>query len=167
MPVWMLVVEATGRLSVRGQSPFKLSELIAEVQGIDSARARTSIQPVVQGMTVNAGKGPASPCGKVLVRMDRGHYKIRELNERAPAIDLAPPRSSNLARRSRSHDQMEVRNRLDGLITDFDQYVQAYDDSVPFTRSGQYEFHRRTIDRRLAVGSVEAAIQDEQFTELL
>ena len=48
---WMLVIEATERLCVRGQSPFKLSELIAEVQGIDSARARTSIQPVVQGMT--------------------------------------------------------------------------------------------------------------------
>jgi len=36
---------------------------------------------------------------------------------------------------------------------------------VPFTRSGQYEFHRRTIDRRLALGSVEAAIFGRQFTE--
>jgi len=38
---------------------------------------------------------------------------------------------------------------------------------VPFTRSGQYEFHRRTIERRLVLGSVAAAIHDEQFTELL
>jgi hypothetical protein len=60
-----------------------------------------------------------------------------------------------------------VRNRVDSLIAEFDQCVDAYDRSVPFTRSGQYEFHRRTIDRRLVLGSVAAAIHDEQFTELL
>jgi hypothetical protein len=60
-----------------------------------------------------------------------------------------------------------VRQNVDALIADFDQFVEAYDRLVPFTRSGQYEFHRRTIDRRLAVGSVEAAIHDGQFTLLL
>ena len=60
-----------------------------------------------------------------------------------------------------------MRQNVDALIADFDQFVEAYDRLVPFTRSGQYEFHRRTIDRRLAVGSVEAAIHDGQFTLLL
>jgi hypothetical protein len=150
-PTWMLVIEAAKR----------------QVQSHDSARARGTIQPVVQGMTANAGKGPPSPCGKVFLRIDHGFYKIRDLDEAVPTISSAPPRPSIPRGRARGLGRTEVRSRLDALIADFDECVEAYDRLVPFTRSGQYEFHRRTIDRRLALGSVEAAIFDEQFTELL
>jgi len=168
-PTWMLFIDAARRLSARGRSPFKLSELIAEVQSRDSARGRGTIQPVVQGMTANARKGPLSPCGKVFLRVDHGFYKICDLDEgeAVPTISSAPPRTSSPRGRARHLGRTEVRSRLDALIADFDECVEAYDRLVPFTRSGQYEFHRRTIDRRLALGSVEAAIFDEQFTELL
>lgn len=97
--------------------------------------------------------------------MDHVRYKIRDLNDADPAID-DPPRPAFESRATRADARgAEVRSRLDALIADFDQCVEAHDLSVPFTRSDQYEFHRRTIDRRWAVESVEAAIHDEQFTE--
>jgi hypothetical protein len=137
------------------------------VQTVDPTRTRETIQPVVQGMTANAGKGPASPCGKVFLRVDHGYYKIRDHGEPTSAAPAKPRRLSKRGRRSRVLGPTEVRNRVDSLIADFDRCVVAYDDSVPFTRSGQYEFHRQTIDRRRILGSVGAAIHDEQFTELL
>lgn len=165
-PTWMMVIEAAERLTAAGHSPFKLSRLITEVQGIDW-RARDTIQPVIQGMTVNAGKGPPSPCGKPLIRVDRGYYKLRDPGGATPSEPVEQQRPPQPVRRSRALGQAEVRKRVDSLISDFDQCVAAYDSSVPFTRSGQYEFHRRTIDRRLTLGSVAVAIDDEQFTELL
>ena len=53
------------------------------------------------------------------------------------------------------------------MITNFDQYVETYDQLVPFRRVGQYELHRATIERRLQLGSVRAAIEDDQFLDLL
>jgi hypothetical protein len=38
---------------------------------------------------------------------------------------------------------------------------------VPFRRSGQYEFHRRTIDLRRELGSARAAIESQTFVSLL
>jgi hypothetical protein len=45
--------------------------------------------------------------------------------------------------------------------------LHAYDASVPFRRDGQYEHHRRTIDRRLELGSVTEAVVDEEFLNSL
>lgn len=163
----MLVVEGAKRLSTGDVSTFKLSELIAEVQRSDSTRARGTIQPIVQGMTANAGKGPASPCGKVFIRVDHGHYKFHDSEVVYPSIVSPSVQSSSPGRHSRTLGHAEVRRRIDTLVADFDLCVEFYDCSIPFTRSGQYEFHRRTIDRRIAIGSVEVAIHDEQFTELL
>jgi len=38
---------------------------------------------------------------------------------------------------------------------------------VPFARSGQYEWHRMTIEARMRCGSVRAALDDEAFPRLL
>lgn len=162
----MLVVEAAEQLTARGRSPFRLSELIVEVQRADPARARGTIQPVVQGTTANAGKGPTSPCGKVLVRVVHGHYRLRNGRDGTPAI-REPPQPSTIRGRPRQPGSADIRSRIAGLIADFDQCVEAFDSSVPFTRFGQYKLHRQTINRRFAVGPVEAAIHDEIFTELL
>ena len=75
LPTWELVLAAARHLSVT-QGEFRLSQLISEVQLIDPARDRGTIQPVVQGMTANAGKGPPSPCGKPLTRVDHGVYRM-------------------------------------------------------------------------------------------
>ena len=75
-PTYVLVNEAAKSLTARGNSPFKLEALIAAVQRIDPTRQRESIQPTIQGMTINAGKGPASPIGKPLVRVDHGYYEL-------------------------------------------------------------------------------------------
>lgn len=64
---------------------------------------------------------------------------------------------------SRSTSPQRVRE----LIRDLDALVAAYDRTVPFQRSGQYERHRATIDRRRELGSARAAIEDDRFTSLL
>ena len=45
---------------------------------LDPARERSTIQPAVQGMTVNAGIGPRSRIGKPLERVGHGMYILRE-----------------------------------------------------------------------------------------
>lgn len=77
-PTWQLVLDAAQQFSRSGQSPFALGALIEEVQRVDRSRDRTSIQPIVQGMTVNAGAGPQQPCGQVLERVSRGYYALRD-----------------------------------------------------------------------------------------
>jgi hypothetical protein len=53
------------------------------------------------------------------------------------------------------------------LIAHFDEYVDIYDRERPFRRSGQYELHRQTIDRRRLHDEVLDAIQDPICTQLL
>jgi hypothetical protein len=165
-PTWQLVLEAARLLTASDQSPFKLSDLIALVQRADAGRDRGTVQPVVQGMTANAGKGPASPCGKVLLRVERGYYKLLDGSDTAPTTRSVSAQSSSDRRRVRTLGLPEVHARLDALIADFERCVDRFEAAVPFTRT-QYELHRRTIDRRSALGSVEAAIHDDEFTELL
>ena len=74
-PTWRLVLLAAQHLdAVAGE--FRMQDLVAEVQRMDPARGRGTIQPVIQGMTANAGSGPASPCGKPLMRTGHGVYEI-------------------------------------------------------------------------------------------
>jgi len=62
-PTWRLVLQAIERLE-KTDVDFRLAEIVEAVQLLDPGRGKTSIHPIVQGMTVNAGKGPPSPCGK-------------------------------------------------------------------------------------------------------
>ena len=171
-PTWKLILAAAEDCAQRGEVPFKLSTLVTAVQAIDPTRERTSIQPIVQGMTVNAGKGPPAPCGKILLRVEHGYYTLISDTSQQQHVVL-PNRSQEEQPNGRREPRVrrtwprERRKRLDGLVAEFDDCVDEYDRSVPFTRVGQYELHRRTIDRRLALGSVVAAVYDDDFTESL
>jgi hypothetical protein len=157
----VLVLDAASDLTRQGRSPFKLSDLVAVVQQRDPGRARTTIQPVVQGMTANAGKGPASPCGTPLLRIGRGYYELASDHVSArPGAATAPTRS----RRRTMISASELQRRVLLVVAEFDRYVQVYDDLVPFRRAGQYELHRRAIERRRELGSAVAAVMDDDFT---
>jgi len=167
-PTWTLVLGVIHELQAAGRLPVKLETLILAVQRRDPGRQRGSIQPVIQGMTANAGTGPPSPCGRVLVRVQRGYYDLRpEDAAKDEECDrrLRPGRRPHDARGALRAGL--IQSRLDGLVSNFDLYVAEYDTSVPFGRSGQYEFHRSAIDRRLFLGSAAAAIHDTTFTEML
>jgi hypothetical protein len=119
-PTWQLVLDAAQQFTDLGESPFALGALIEQVQLADGSRDRTSIQPIVQGMTVNAGAGPPQPCGRVLERVSRGYYVLR-----ATAAPIAFPRRQvrHVQRRSRLLTVAEAKSRLDGLIAQFDSWV--------------------------------------------
>ena len=82
-PTWELVLEAANDLTRRGLTPFELRALILEVQKRDPRRAREVVQPTIQSMTVNAGKGPLSRAGKPLERVRHGYYQLRTKPEGA------------------------------------------------------------------------------------
>lgn len=62
---------------------------------------------------------------------------------------------------------LPLQHRVSAVIENFDELVSYYDAKVPFRRDGQYESHRRTIDRRLELNSLSAAIADDVFTGYL
>lgn len=72
---WQLILIAVEKLHARG-GDFRSDEIIKEVQKLDPLRGVTSIRPVLQGMTSNAGKGPLSPCGQPLIRVRHGIYRL-------------------------------------------------------------------------------------------
>lgn len=94
-PTWELIEEVTTALTIRGSTPFRLGTIISEVQKVDASRERTSIQPTVQRMTVNAGTGPGSPCGETLRRVGHGLYERRELSKPLPQGIKPSPCSLN------------------------------------------------------------------------
>jgi hypothetical protein len=52
----------------------------------------------------------------------------------------------------------EVAGRLAGVTRDFAACVEAFDRQVPCQRSGQYEWHRMTIEARLRCGTARQAL---------
>ena len=61
----------------------------------------------------------------------------------------------------RRHDARQL--RIGAVITEFGDLLDYYDEHLPFDRSGQYAYHRRTIDLRRSAGSVANALDDERF----
>ena len=72
---WQLILTAVEKLHA-SSGEFRSDEIIKEVQKLDPLRGVTSIRPVLQGMTSNAGKGPLSPCGQPLIRVRHGIYRL-------------------------------------------------------------------------------------------
>ena len=166
-PTWQLVLDVARRLSAERNS-FRLADVVAGVQQVDASRARSSIQPVVQAMTSNAGRGPQQPCGKVLLRTDHGWYRLLPDGfVDALATTRAPRRQAPRRHSDAPPVTIDVGQRVHDVTDNFDELVVAYDRTVPFQRSGQYERHRATIDRRRELGSTRAAVADERFTALL
>ncbi len=159
-PTWRLVLLVAEGLTAAGRSPFALAELVQEVQALDARRQRSSISPIVQGMTVNAPGGPKSACGEVLYRVSRGRY---ELVGDLPG--LTPSVSDQRRRKSGIRPSLDV--RLVGVTTHFDTYVEWYDRAVPFQRGGQWALHRRTVARRRTHDTVREALADDELLEML
>jgi len=97
-PTWKLVIEAAEDLTRRGLTPFELQTLIRTVQARDPSRSRQSIQPIIQGLTRNAGAGPPSRGGKPLQRVGHGLYSLasadRTGDQPAPgqvSLEIAKP----------------------------------------------------------------------------
>ncbi|MGQ0742802.1 MAG: DUF7669 domain-containing protein [Acidimicrobiales bacterium] len=115
-PTWQLVLEVARRLSAERNS-FRLADIVDGVQRVDAGRPRTSIQPVVQGMTSNAGRGPQQPCGKVLLRTDHGWYRLLPDGfVDAPAATRAPPRQARRSDPSISKVAIDLRQRVSDVI---------------------------------------------------
>jgi hypothetical protein len=169
-PTWRLVLSAAERLNAsRGE--FRLQDLVVEVQRMDPDRGRGTIQPTVQGMTLNAGTGPPSPCGKPLLRVGHGLYRLVEGSAELPVETYARQRTQSAATgrapRGRFGNTAEVTSRLAGAIAEFPACVEAYDQLVPFQRVGQYESHRATVEARRRWSDVSHALQDDAFLGLL
>ncbi len=165
-PTWKLVIRVAQTLDEQ-QGEFRMLDLVKGVQKFDPSRQRISIQPVVQGMTVNAAKGPPSPCGKPLFRVEHGIYR---LTAGTSEIEFKPKsraeKQASTARTSpRVFKAQIVEKRVVGLIEEFEACVEFYDEQAPFTRRGQYTMHRKTIDRRRTFSHVEAALSDEEFLD--
>src|ERR1700730_8610437 len=102
-PIWEILLEGARSLGTRGISEFTRLELVEYVQSVHPGRARSSIDPIIQGMTDNASGGPASACGVVFHRSDRGRYRLIETslgsNESGPrtamSLTSASEQSSN------------------------------------------------------------------------
>jgi hypothetical protein len=68
--------------------------------------------------------------------------------------------------RSQRH-QERLAARVTELIEGFDQYIELYDRTYPFTQAKQLVLHRQTIERRRQFASLKAAIADDGFLRLL
>lgn len=162
-PTWQLALATAEELTASDPSaPFSRAELVAGIRRRDPTRREGSLGPVIQGMTEGLSGGPPSACGVVFRKVARGRYVLLPPDERLTSKAMAKPPAT-----SGSTTSTKVEGRLAGLRAYFDTYVEWYDATVPFVRKGQYELHRETIDRRYALGSVEAAVQSSEFLQLL
>lgn len=125
--------------------------------------ARSSLDPIIQGMTSNASGGPRSACGTPFKRVGRGLLVLDELPEGAVVESGPQPASDSGPRRWGARRRAKVDPRIAGLIEGFVHYVEAYDRFVPFQRTGQYAEHRRVIEARRRFAGVRAAASDREF----
>jgi hypothetical protein len=59
-----------------------------------------------------------------------------------------------------------IEARVGNLVGRFGDYVQVYDESVPFTGE-QLAAHRRTVELRRQAGGVRATVEDKEFVDSL
>jgi hypothetical protein len=168
-PMWKTIIDAVDMIGASGGRQFSRSDLIVACIELDSSHHEMAYGAMFQTMVKEAPTAPASPLGKVFHRSSRGVY------EYAPNLQTAPPRSDTATAKgstSASISRLSTRRKLvklqlERLATDFDLYVETFDNSVPFQRFGQWEYHRDTIRRRRELGSVVTAIHDPKFLHLL
>jgi hypothetical protein len=61
----------------------------------------------------------------------------------------------------------EADERVSMLMSGFPRFLAAFEKRPPFTRPGQYEFHREAIDLRRSAGSATDALHDRRFLTAL
>lgn len=165
-PIWQFVLHAATKLD-QSHGDFRMKELITEIQKSKPELGRPSIQPVVQGMTSNAGSGPPSPCGKPLLRVEHGLYRLQRNLSDAESRETERKHAPLTARAGqvRQWKVEEIDRRIAEVTDSFSSCLDAYDRQVPFVRNGQYSWHRATINRRRIFPYVADAIADEIFLD--
>lgn len=75
-------------------------------------------------------------------------------------------KSNNCVAIKTNERRSKMRN-MSKFVENFGVYLKAFDDSCPFRKSGQLEYHRLTIDIRRKLGSVKNAVEDDDFLKNL
>ena len=77
---WRLILQAAHALTAAGQAPFTRISIYHWIwrRYARAEHDRPSLDPTFQGMTRNSPGGPASSCGKPLLRVSRGRYVLSE-----------------------------------------------------------------------------------------
>lgn len=75
-PTWQLILYCAEELTARGDSPFTRKQLIECVQTKEPSRLPGTINPVIQGMTVNLRGGPTGGGRRSLRRVSRGKFVL-------------------------------------------------------------------------------------------
>jgi hypothetical protein len=159
---WQLLLAAAEELTATGGSPFGRQDLIREVHRLNPDRTENSLNPTIQGMTINAPGGVPVACGPVFRRVSRGLYELLSASAR-----LDPPQKPQSGPRGPRSSTNKSKERIEELISGFDEYVFLYERQFPFTKAGQFQLHRQTIERRRQHGTVQNALTDQLFIDLL
>jgi len=76
-PNWIVLKECAEELTRQGLTPFTRQQLIQAVQARYPGRGESSLNPMIQGMTVNLKGGAPGGVGKeVFRRVDRGLFEL-------------------------------------------------------------------------------------------
>lgn len=80
-PIWRLVRDGAHELTAAGRTPFTRSDIVERVQRIAPGVGRTSIDPVIQGVTENLQGGAPGAVGKnILRRVARGRFVLASVD---------------------------------------------------------------------------------------
>jgi hypothetical protein len=126
-PNWSLLLDCARGLTARGESPFTRRQLIACVQKSHPDTERTSLDPIIQGMTINASGGPPNAGGTPFERVGRGLFVLREsrppVARQAEGFVVVPPPPPSKA--VPPTDTGRVQERVQALIAGFGDYVRC------------------------------------------
>ena len=82
IPIWQLLKECAEKLTKEGKVPFSRRNLIDCIKKTHPDIKEMSINPIIQGITVNAkGGAPGSVGKKILFRVERGRFILYDLQE--------------------------------------------------------------------------------------
>lgn len=175
-PMWKTVLDAARQLGERQRGIFTRAEIVNLSHDLDPSHHERAYSAMFQTMVIEAPTIAASPVGKVFNRIGHGRYIVSPTFTGVAVLPIAktaaPVRRSRQAQSFKHSDAQglvsnSVQYRVDLLKSNFDNYLAGFSNNVPFTRYGQWEFHRATILRRRELGSVLLALYDEKFLNLL
>jgi hypothetical protein len=128
MPLWRLVDLATREMTETGREYFSRQDICDYINGVllageNQRKAPDSINPVIQGVTVNApGGAPGAINRRILYRMDRGLYRRCRDHETALPRSSEPAHVSGISISRRDHHLTESRRRLlDDVLRSLEQ----------------------------------------------
>lgn len=126
-PYWELLKQCAERLSLEGRTPFTRRGLIACVQAEHPYVGKNSLNPAIQGMTVNLRGGPGGPGKKVLFSVGRGLFELYDPEKYSdssplPQIAKVPQQPRNVdsprAKTKREMTEDKVRDLLMQVLYD-------------------------------------------------